>query len=94
MQDGSHATAADAPELRVRYFAVLKELAGVDEEGLPLGPGLATVAELLRALEQRHPALTGRLGRVRVARNQRLAAPGERLAPGDVLQLIPPLAGG
>ena len=94
MQDGSHATAAAAPELRVRYFAVLKELAGVDEEGLPLGPGLATVAELLQALEQRHPALAGRLGRVRVARNQRLAAPGERLAPGDVLQLIPPLAGG
>ncbi len=94
MQDGSHAPPAAAPELQVRYFAVLKELAGVDEERLPLGPGTSTVAELVRALEARHPALAGRLGRVRVARNQRLAAPDERLAAGDVLQLIPPLAGG
>lgn len=94
MQDGSHAPSAAAPELRVRYVAVLKELAGVDEERLPFGPGAGTVAELLQALEARHPALAGRLGRVRVARNQRLAAPDERLAPGDALQLILPLAGG
>ena len=94
MQDGFHATPAAVPEVRVRYFAVLRELAGRDEERLPLGPGLGTVADLLRALGERHPPLAGRLGRVRVARNQRLAAPDERLAAGDVLHLIPPLAGG
>jgi molybdopterin converting factor small subunit len=83
-----------AGEVQVRYFAVLKDLTKVAEEQVPIGPGLRTVADLVRALELRHVALAGRLGLVRIARNKRLAATSDLLAAGDVIQLIPPLAGG
>jgi molybdopterin converting factor subunit 1 len=80
--------------VRVLYFAAVRELVGTDEEVVDLPPGVTTCADFARAIEERHPPLRGRLGSVRVARNEAFAAPSDALAEGDVLALIPPVAGG
>lgn len=79
--------------ITVLYFAAVRELAGVDEERFALADG-ASVADLARALEAHRPALAGRLGAVRFARNEVFATPAERVEDGDVVALIPPVAGG
>ena len=80
--------------VKILYFAALRELTGRDEEWLELPEGVATVAEFAHWLEGQRAELGGRLGSVRVARNERFAAPGDAIAAGDVLALIPPVAGG
>lgn len=80
--------------VNVLYFAVLRELTGRDEEWLEPPAGVATVADFAGWLEGQRAELAGRLGSVRVARNERFAAPGDPITEGDVLALIPPVAGG
>lgn len=79
--------------VRVLYFAVARELAGRREEELELAEG-ATIAEARRAIEHAHPWLLATDARLRVAKNEAFAGDGERLAEGDVLALLPPVAGG
>jgi molybdopterin converting factor small subunit len=69
-------------------------LVGRDEERLVLPDAVRTVAALGDHLAAIHPALVGRLGSVRFARNEEFADGSDRLAPGDVIALIPPVAGG
>ena len=79
--------------VRVLYFAVVRERLGRDEETIEL-PGGADVGAAWRALEGRHPELAGLRAVVKLAVNEEFAA-GERvLADGDVIALIPPVAGG
>jgi molybdopterin converting factor subunit 1 len=80
--------------VKVLYFAVLRELTGRDEEWVEPPVSVATVADFGRWLEGQRAELGGRLGSVRLARNERFAAPGDSIAEGDVLALIPPVAGG
>ena len=80
--------------VRVLYFAALRDLAGLAEETLDLPADVRTVAEFATWVERARPALEGRMGSVRVARNEAFARPEERLSMGDVLALIPPVAGG
>ncbi len=80
--------------VRLLYFAVVRDLVGRDEEGVELPEGVRTVAELARYLEARHAPLAGRLGHVRFARNEHFADGGDVLEEGDVVALIPPVAGG
>lgn len=76
------------------YFAAVRELVGTDEERLDVPAGVTTIAELAAFLEQHRPALAGRLGAVRFARNETFATSAEGIAEGDVIALIPPVAGG
>ncbi len=76
------------------YFAAVRDLVGTDEERLELPPHVTTVATLGPFLEARHPALGGRLGSVRFAVNETFATRDEALAEGDIVALIPPVAGG
>ncbi len=76
------------------YFAAVRELVGTDEERLEVPAGVTTIAELAAFLEQHRPALAGRLGAVRFARNETFATSSEVIADGDVIALIPPVAGG
>jgi sulfur-carrier protein len=80
--------------VNVLYFAALRDLTGRDQEWLEPPAGVATVADFARWLEGHRAELAGRLAAVRVARNERFAAPGDPIAAGDVLALIPPVAGG
>jgi molybdopterin converting factor subunit 1 len=81
-------------KVRVRLFAVLREMAGRDEVELDLADG-ATVADAIAAVGST-PGLDGVIGRlpVRLAVNRDYASESTPLAPGDELALIPPVSGG
>jgi molybdopterin converting factor subunit 1 len=79
--------------LKVLYFAVVRERLRRDEEELELADG-ATADTAWRALEARHPELAGLRSVVKLAINEEFAAADRVLADGDVIALIPPVAGG
>lgn len=76
--------------VRVDYFAVLRDRAGRAHETLETGA--ATPRELYRELAARRdlPADTG----LKVAVNDRFTAWDFRLADGDRVVFMPPVAGG
>jgi molybdopterin converting factor subunit 1 len=80
--------------VRVLYFAGLRDVVGIAEESLELPADVRTVAALCDHLAARHRGYAERRGHVRVARNEAFAEGDERLADGDVVALIPPVAGG
>lgn len=81
-------------KVRVLFFAATRDLAGTSEATLTV-PGTApTVGDFVRHLEATYPELSGRMGTVRVAQNERFTKLEAPLAEGDVLALIPPVSGG
>jgi molybdopterin converting factor subunit 1 len=80
--------------VRILYFAGARDVARVAEETCALPEGIATVRDFARFVGERHPELAPRMESVRIARNERFATMDERIADGDVLALIPPVAGG
>lgn len=76
------------------YFAAVRDLLGSSEEAVELPDAVANVGELSRHLERRHPELSGRLRGVRFAVNEVFADAATPLAQGDVVAVIPPVAGG
>jgi molybdopterin synthase sulfur carrier subunit len=83
-----------AMTLRILYFAGLRDALGVAEETLELPAGCGTVGALAELLAERHPTYRERRPHVRIARNEAFARDDEALADGDVIALIPPVAGG
>ena len=79
---------------RVLYFAAVRDLVARDEEDLELPPDVRTVDDFARFIARARPELEGRMAHVRIARNEAFAHPSDPLAEGDVLALIPPVAGG
>jgi molybdopterin converting factor subunit 1 len=77
----------------VLYFAAVRDLVGTDEETMTVPDG-SDIEAFARLLAEARPALAGKLGAVRFARNETFATNDERLADGDVVALIPPVAGG
>jgi molybdopterin converting factor subunit 1 len=80
-------------DVRVRYFAALRETVGREDETLELPEG-ADVAAARAALAARHPALAALLPRCVAAVNRAYVTPEAPLAPGDELVFVPPLGGG
>ena len=80
-------------QVRMRYFAALREATGREAERLelPEGASLAVVREDLLA---RYPSLAQILPRCAVARNQVYVDAETELADGDELAFIPPVGGG
>jgi molybdopterin converting factor small subunit len=54
----------------------------------------SSVAALLRALEDRHRGLSGRLQSVRVAVDEEFVELSRELRGGETVALIPPVSGG
>jgi len=79
--------------IRVRLFAIQRELAGAREIALDLPPG-ATVEAAWTALVERHPVLAPGRPAVRFARNGEYTDPETALDDGDELAIIPPVSGG
>ena len=79
--------------LNVKFFAIVKDRAGVGELSLELPDG-ATVATAGRAIVQRFPALAEFERRVAYAVNREYANRETALRDGDELALIPPVSGG
>jgi molybdopterin synthase sulfur carrier subunit len=80
--------------VRVLYFAGLRDAIGVPEESLELPPRVDTVGALADHLAAKHRAYAERRAHVRIGRNESFARDDEPLADGDVIALIPPVAGG
>jgi len=78
-------------KITVKLFAQLRQAAGAAELSLHLPEG-STAAEAAALLEAAHAGLdpTGAM----VAVNAAYATPETVLADGDVLALLPPVAGG
>ncbi len=79
--------------VRVRLFAVQRELAGAREVALDLPDG-ATVADAWDGLVALHPLLAPGRASVRFARNGAYADTATPLVEGDEVAMIPPVSGG
>jgi MoaE-MoaD fusion protein len=79
--------------IRVRLFAMHRELAGTREVALELQPG-ATVEDAWSALVDRYPGLAAGRAAVRFGVNGTYADPTEPLGDGDEVACIPPVSGG
>jgi MoaE-MoaD fusion protein len=80
-------------QIRIRLFAVQRELAGTREVVVELADG-ATVDDAWLALVARHPVLAPGRPSVRFARNGAYADAATPLADGDEVAMIPPVSGG
>lgn len=78
-------------KVRVRLFALFRELAGTDSLALDLDPG-ANAAEAWALLAARHPRLAEHSPAAAV--NARLTGMAATLADGDELAFLPPVSGG
>ena len=79
--------------VRVRLFAIQRELAGAREVDLEL-PTAASIEDAWSALVALHPSLAPGRAYVRFARNADYADAETPLADGDELAVIPPVSGG
>jgi molybdopterin synthase catalytic subunit len=79
--------------VRVRFFAGLRELMGANELRLEMPDG-ADVAAVLARLEADYPQVKLKNRRFTVAVNRAFARPDQVLAEGDEMALIPPVSGG
>ena len=79
--------------VRIRLFAMQRELAGTREVELEL-PGGSTIDDAWQALVARIPAIAPGRQTVRFARNADYAPAETLLADGDEVAMIPPVSGG
>jgi MoaE-MoaD fusion protein len=84
---------ATAVRVRVRLFAIQRELAGTRTLELDV-PNGGTVEDAWEALVARFPVLAPGRSSVRFARNGEYADPTDPLAEDDELACIPPVSGG
>ena len=85
--------AAVTIRVRIRLFALQRELAGTRELSVEL-TAPATIAGAWAALVALHPVLAPGASSVRFARNGAYASAEEPLVDGDEVAMIPPVSGG
>mgnify|MGYP001223011537 CR=1 FL=1 len=94
----SDATIPDAGRpVTLRYFAWVREKAGIAEERVLLPDGVATVADLVDWLRTRGPGFAeafARDGVIRAAVDQRHVKPAAPLAGAREIAFFPPVTGG
>ena len=83
-----------AVQVQVRYFAAARELARCDCETITLPAQETSAQDLLEILGIRHPPLAPYLRRLRLAINDELRFDSPPLRSGDVIDVMPPVAGG
>jgi sulfur-carrier protein len=76
------------------YFAAIREIVGHAEATLEVPGGVVTVGDLAQHLERTVAGFHGRLGALRWAKNEEFVDLATLLEDGDVVALIPPVAGG
>jgi molybdopterin synthase sulfur carrier subunit len=76
----------------IRYFALLRDLAGKTAENVPITQGETASRVYMRLAEQYGFPLS--LADVRVAVNDEFTTTDHPLTAGDKLVFIPPVAGG
>ena len=84
-------------EIKVLYFAMLKDAIGRAQEQVALPPNVSTVADLMDFLSAKGEPYTSALAnrkRVRAAVDQVMASPEASLATAQEVALFPPVTGG
>jgi molybdenum cofactor guanylyltransferase len=89
--DADAVTAQDPLRLKIQYYALMREQAGRSEETLETRA--VTPADLYGELQARYGFTLSR-EQLKVAVNSEFAAWSRRLAAGDCVVFIPPVAGG
>jgi MoaE-MoaD fusion protein len=79
--------------VRIRLFAIQRELAGTRDVALELPAG-STIEDAWDAVVARHPALAPGRASTRFARNTAYAPADTAVADGDEIAMIPPVSGG
>jgi molybdopterin converting factor subunit 1 len=79
--------------LRMRYFAIIRELLGMSRESLQVPKG-ATAGEVLRLIMNRAGRPDGTDRSIMLMVNQQYVARDHVMHDGDELALIPPVSGG
>jgi molybdopterin converting factor subunit 1 len=79
--------------VRVKLFAVIRDLAGKDEEVLTLSPG-SNVSAVVESFIGRYPEIGAWKHHVRVAVNQEYVSMEHQLNDDDEVVIIPPVSGG
>ena len=79
--------------IKVLYFGQAREAAGTAEEDFSL-PGASSVLTLVSRSIKAHRQLRDMSSVMRVAVNEEIAGGEDRLADGDVVAFLPPVAGG
>jgi molybdopterin converting factor subunit 1 len=85
---------ASGSAVRVLLFAAAREAAGTGEAELPVEAGGTTVAEMMRRIVARWPALEPYARALRIAVNGEYKRGDDAVRPGDEVAVIPPVAGG
>lgn len=79
--------------ITVRYWAGARAAAGIEDEQVTTPPG-RTVEELVADLGARHPQLVGVLRVATLLRDGRALERRGELVDGDLVEVLPPFAGG
>ena len=79
--------------VRVLYFAGARDLSSASDERVEVRDG-ADLGELTRKVLMAHPRLKSMGRSVRFSVNLEVAEEGVRLKEGDVVGVLPPVAGG
>ena len=80
-------------QVTVKWFGPLREATGTKELGVRLPDG-ARLRDLAALLAREHAAFAAMADRLRAAVNQEVADAEARLADGDEVAFLPPVAGG
>lgn len=79
--------------VRLRFFAVLREIVGLEEREMDLPEG-ATVAGLLETVVSEYAKLGPYMNVVQVAVNHEIVEPAHIVKPDDEVAFLPPVSGG
>ncbi len=79
--------------VRLLYFGQARDAAGKGEEDYTLPDG-STVDNLVERSSDAHAQIERMRGSMQAAVNEEIATPGQLLRDGDVVALLPPVAGG
>ncbi len=79
--------------VKVKLFAVFREMVGAKEEDLDLEPG-TTVGQLLEKYISRFPDMGRFREHIILSVNKEYGAPGKPLMEGDEVSFLPPVSGG
>ena len=84
-------------KIKVKYFALLREAVGCDEERIDVPAAVRTAGELkahLAGLDSVHEEAFATVKRIRAAVNGTMVQEGAVLAEGDEVAFFPPVTGG
>jgi len=80
-------------KVRVRLFALARQLAGAESIDVDLPDG-ASVRQLRDELQRTCPSLASLLPTMMIAVNEEYAVDSSRIPPGAAVAVIPPVSGG